>query len=124
IDLLLENILPLPEKLRRAFLLTLTSASGQMSNMVFAFQGADQVLVREIVPLTNVPVEEQFSSGQLAAALKKQGVSAEYFPDTAAILAALAKQVRSGDVVAILSNGGFDNIHEQLLGLLRKRTNC
>lgn len=36
IDLLLENILPLPEKLRRAFLLTLTSASGQMSNMVFA----------------------------------------------------------------------------------------
>jgi UDP-N-acetylmuramate: L-alanyl-gamma-D-glutamyl-meso-diaminopimelate ligase len=89
-----------------------------------AFQGADQVLVREIVPLTNVPVEEQFSSGQLAAALKKQGVSAEYFPDTAAILAALTEQVRSGDVVAILSNGGFDNIHEQLLGLLRKRTNC
>ncbi|MCI5114138.1 MAG: hypothetical protein D3912_04775 [Candidatus Electrothrix sp. AX1] len=36
IDLLLENILSLPEKLRRAFLLTLTSASGQMSNMVFA----------------------------------------------------------------------------------------
>lgn len=36
IDLLLEYILPLPEHLRRAFLLTLTSASGQMSKMVFA----------------------------------------------------------------------------------------
>ncbi|MDU9049132.1 MAG: UDP-N-acetylmuramate:L-alanyl-gamma-D-glutamyl-meso-diaminopimelate ligase [Candidatus Electrothrix sp. Rat3] len=89
-----------------------------------AFNGADQVLVREIVPLTNVPADEQFSSQQLVAALDNQGISAEYFPDTAAILVALAEQVRSGDVVAILSNGGFDNIHEQLLGLLRKRTNC
>ena len=77
--------------------------------------------MREIVPLTNVPAEEQFSSRRLAAALKKQDVSAEYFPDTSAILAALAEQIRPGDVVAILSNGGFDNIHEQFLGLLRKR---
>ncbi|MCI5163599.1 MAG: UDP-N-acetylmuramate:L-alanyl-gamma-D-glutamyl-meso-diaminopimelate ligase, partial [Candidatus Electrothrix sp. AX5] len=86
-----------------------------------AFSGADQVLVREIVPLANVPAEEQFSSQQLAVALNKQGIPAEYFPDTAAILAFLAEKVRSGDVVAILSNGGFDNIHEQLLGRLRKR---
>ncbi len=86
-----------------------------------AFNGADQVIVREIVPLANVPADEQFSSGQLAAALNDQGIPAEYFSDTAAILAFLAKQVRSGDVVAILSNGGFDNIHEQLLGLLNER---
>ncbi|MCI5123939.1 MAG: UDP-N-acetylmuramate:L-alanyl-gamma-D-glutamyl-meso-diaminopimelate ligase [Candidatus Electrothrix sp. AR5] len=86
-----------------------------------AFNGADQVIVREIVPLTNVPAQEQFSSQQLAAALDDQGIPAEYFPDTAAILAFLAEQARSGDVVAILSNGGFDNIHEQLLGLLKER---
>lgn len=36
IDLLLEQILPMQERLRRALLLTLTSASGQMSKMVFA----------------------------------------------------------------------------------------
>ncbi|MCI5157645.1 MAG: UDP-N-acetylmuramate:L-alanyl-gamma-D-glutamyl-meso-diaminopimelate ligase, partial [Candidatus Electrothrix sp. AUS1_2] len=87
-----------------------------------AFSGADQVLVREIVPLTNVPAEEQFSSRKLAAALRRQGVSAEYFPDTSAILASLAEQVCPGDVVAILSNGGFDNIHEQLLQLLGERS--
>ncbi|MCW5210724.1 UDP-N-acetylmuramate:L-alanyl-gamma-D-glutamyl-meso-diaminopimelate ligase, partial [Desulfobulbus sp. N3] len=86
-----------------------------------AFNGADQVLVREIVPLANVPADEQFSSGQLVAALDNQGIPAEYFPDTAAILASLAEQARSGDVIAILSNGGFDNIHEQLLGLLNER---
>jgi UDP-N-acetylmuramate: L-alanyl-gamma-D-glutamyl-meso-diaminopimelate ligase len=87
-----------------------------------AFHGADQVLVREIVPLANVPAQEQFSSRQLAAALSSQGIPAEYFPDTAAILTRLVDQACSGDVVAILSNGGFDNIHEQLLGLLKERS--
>lgn len=87
-----------------------------------AFSGADQVLVREIVPLTDLPAEEQFSSQKLATALNKKEIRAEYFPDTAAILAFLAEQLRSDDVVAVLSNGGFDNIHEQLLELLRKRS--
>jgi UDP-N-acetylmuramate: L-alanyl-gamma-D-glutamyl-meso-diaminopimelate ligase len=86
-----------------------------------AFAGADQVLVREIVPLVNVPAEDQFSSQQLVTALKKQGVSAEYFPDTSAILEELLHQARSGDVIAILSNGGFDNIHVQLLEALQAR---
>ncbi|WP_446009313.1 UDP-N-acetylmuramate:L-alanyl-gamma-D-glutamyl-meso-diaminopimelate ligase [Candidatus Electrothrix sp.] len=84
-----------------------------------AFTGADHILVREIVPLTNVPAEEQFSSPKLVAALQKQGIAAAYFPDTTAILADLIQQAQPGDVIAILSNGGFDNIHEQLLDLLQ-----
>ncbi len=89
-----------------------------------AFSGADQVLVREIVPLTNVPAEEQFSSQQLAAGLNNQGISTEYFPDTVAILAFLTEQACAGDVIAILSNGGFDNIHEQLLDSLQGSFDC
>jgi UDP-N-acetylmuramate: L-alanyl-gamma-D-glutamyl-meso-diaminopimelate ligase len=37
------------------------------------------------------------------------------FSGPAAILAFLLKQARPGDVIAILSNGGFDNIHVRLL---------
>ncbi|MCI5227333.1 MAG: UDP-N-acetylmuramate:L-alanyl-gamma-D-glutamyl-meso-diaminopimelate ligase [Candidatus Electrothrix sp. AX2] len=85
-----------------------------------AFAGADQVFVREIVPLTNVPAQEQFSSKQLATALNEQGIPTEYFPDTAKIIASLVQQARTGDVIAILSNGGFDNIHERLLGCLHE----
>ena len=83
-----------------------------------AFNGADQVLVREIVPLTNVPEQEQFSSQQLALALREQGIPTEYFPDTATIITSLVQQAQAGDVIAILSNGGFDNIHERLLEML------
>ena len=45
-------------------------------------------------------------------------LAAEACADTDAILDALANSCRSGDVVAILSNGGFDNIHERLLARL------
>ncbi|MCI5223391.1 MAG: UDP-N-acetylmuramate:L-alanyl-gamma-D-glutamyl-meso-diaminopimelate ligase, partial [Candidatus Electrothrix sp. AR4] len=85
-----------------------------------AFTGSDRVIVREIIPLADVPIEEQFSSRQLAGALNDQGIPAEYFPDTAAILTSLADQSRPGDVIAVLSNGGFDNIHDLLLDLLKK----
>ncbi|MEN8191111.1 MAG: UDP-N-acetylmuramate:L-alanyl-gamma-D-glutamyl-meso-diaminopimelate ligase [Thermodesulfobacteriota bacterium] len=85
-----------------------------------AFGGADLVVVREIVPLATVPAREQFSSQKLVASLADQGIAAEYFPDTDTILNFLAEQARPGDVIAILSNGGFDNIHQRLLARLKR----
>jgi len=82
------------------------------------FGAADQVLIREHVPLDTLPMSEQFSSVRLAADLAAQGAAARAFPDTEAILAALDDLCREGDIVVILSNGGFDNIHERLLAQL------
>ncbi len=81
-----------------------------------AFGGADLVLVREHLPLDTVPAELQFSSRQLSKDLRTQGLTAHYFPDTTAILEFLKTEARPGDVIAVLSNGGFDNIHDRLLG--------
>ena len=78
------------------------------------------VAVKEHVPLESVPAGEQFSSKRLVEDLSSQGKNARYFADTEGILDFLSDNCRAGDVVAILSNGGFDNIHERLLGLLRK----
>ncbi len=83
-----------------------------------AFTGADCVIVPEIVPLASVPAEEQFSSQQLVRSLQDQQIAASYFPDTDAILAYLGDHSRPGDIIAVLSNGGFDNIHQRLLTLL------
>jgi len=84
-----------------------------------AFDAADLVLVRRPVPLADLPPEAQFSSEALVEGLRQRGLAADFFPDTEAILANLADQARAGDLVAILSNGGFDNIHERLLAQLR-----
>lgn len=84
------------------------------------FTAADRVLIRQHVPLDTMPLDEQFSASQLAADLAAQGKPARAYADTDAILDALVAECTSGDVVIILSNGGFDGIHERLLTLLRQ----
>ncbi len=83
-----------------------------------SFDRADEILIREPPDLKKVPEKEQFSSAQLVRDLQKKGLKAHYFPDTDSILADLSGRLRPGDVVLIMSNGGFDNIHERLLRLL------
>lgn len=85
---------------------------------VSSFDQADLVLVRDPLPLINFPVDQLFSSKQLAADLRKRDIAAFSFADTDAILEYLQTRLLPGDVVAILSNGGFDNIHTRLLDLL------
>ena len=83
-----------------------------------SFGSADQILVREPEPLLKVPAEERFSARQLVSDLRLKGQEADYFSDTDAIIEYIAQTAGQGDVVAILSNGGFDNIHSRLLARL------
>ena len=87
---------------------------------VSSFDRADLVLVREPVPLKDFPTDQLFSSQQLASDLRARNIDALSFPDTDTILAHLQDRLQPGDVVAILSNGGFDNIHTRLLEILGK----
>jgi UDP-N-acetylmuramate: L-alanyl-gamma-D-glutamyl-meso-diaminopimelate ligase len=85
---------------------------------VSAFDQADLVLVREPLPLPNFPSDQLFSSRQLASDLRERKIDALSFADTEGILTHLRDTLLAGDVVAILSNGGFDNIHTRLLDIL------
>lgn len=83
-----------------------------------SFSAAHEVLIREPAPLAGVPDGQRFSSRKLVEDLVRRGVSARYFASTEDILSHLDGSVRQGDVVAIMSNGGFDNIHQRLLDIL------
>ena len=83
-----------------------------------SFDGADLICIRKPPLLKKVPPAEWFSSEKLAADLQKQGRDAHYFEDTDHIIDFLVNSLRPGDVVLIMSNGGFDNIHERLLKAL------
>jgi len=41
-----------------------------------------------------------------------------YEPNTDAIIARLKERAKSGDVIIVFSNGGFDGMHEKLLAQL------
>ena len=87
-----------------------------------AFDAAAEVLVREPAPLANIPEADRFSSRLLVDDLASRGLAAGYFSTTEEVLSYLDGSVRPGDVVAIMSNGGFDNIHQRLLELLGRTT--
>ncbi|MDY6989082.1 MAG: UDP-N-acetylmuramate:L-alanyl-gamma-D-glutamyl-meso-diaminopimelate ligase [Thermodesulfobacteriota bacterium] len=80
-----------------------------------SFDVADLVCVRK-PPLTEkIPVQERFSSEQLTQELLGHGKEACYLPDTDAMVDHLVGVARPGDIILVMSNGGFDNIHERLL---------
>ena len=80
-----------------------------------AFDSADRVCIRKPALLGKIPPEERFSSQQLVDDLNKRGLEAAYFENTEGIIDFLVKESRPGDVILVMSNGGFDNIHERLL---------
>jgi len=83
------------------------------------FDEADSICIRKPPLLAKIPEGERFSSEKLVADLKSRGKDARYFEDTEEIISYVAGTAKPGDAVLIMSNGGFDNIHE---GLLEKLT--
>jgi UDP-N-acetylmuramate: L-alanyl-gamma-D-glutamyl-meso-diaminopimelate ligase len=80
-----------------------------------SFDEADLVCIREPSRLDKIKPDERFSSEKLVADLKNKGKDAYYFPNTATIIDFLVNTACTGDLILIMSNGGFDNIHEKLL---------
>jgi UDP-N-acetylmuramate: L-alanyl-gamma-D-glutamyl-meso-diaminopimelate ligase len=66
-----------------------------------------------------VPVNERLELPELAAEIEKHGRRARLIADADEIVQKIAPEMRSGDVVAILSNGGFGGIYEKLPARLR-----
>ena len=75
---------------------------------------ADRVILAAVYQQQRIPEGERLHPEQVIAALKDNGTAAELCADVAAIVDALDRQVQPGDVIAILSNGGFDGIYEKL----------
>jgi UDP-N-acetylmuramate: L-alanyl-gamma-D-glutamyl-meso-diaminopimelate ligase len=80
-----------------------------------AFDTADLICIRKPPLLKKIPQGQRFSSEKLVDDLKNRGKDAYYFPDTDAIIDFLLKSARTGDLMLVMSNGGFDNIHQRLL---------
>ena len=83
-----------------------------------AFGLADIICIRQPPMLSKIPEGHRFSSEQLVADLKKKNRDAYYFQDTDAIIAFLSNTAKADDVILIMSNGGFDGIHDRLLKTL------
>lgn len=87
-----------------------------------AFDAADRVLVAPPQGLENIPEDERFDAELLASDIRSRGGEAMVVGPgldaqgvSAAACAHICANALSGDVVAVLSNGGFGGLHQMLL---------
>ncbi len=87
---------------------------------ITSFKDADKVVVAEVLNSTAIHPEDLFSPLSLVDDLKVAGKDAYYIPRVDQIVAEVSSSVKSGDVILIMSNGGFDAIHEKFVVNLNK----
>lgn len=83
-----------------------------------SFDEADIICIPHPSMISKISENDRFSSSQLVEDLKARGKDAHFFNDTTAIIDFLLHIAKPEDLVLIMSNGGFDNIHERLLEAL------
>ena len=74
---------------------------------------------RDVAALEQIPKEERLHPEAIVRALEEAGRPAFCEANADAILERLVPLLQPNDVVAIFSNGGFDDIHMKLLSALR-----
>jgi UDP-N-acetylmuramate: L-alanyl-gamma-D-glutamyl-meso-diaminopimelate ligase len=80
-----------------------------------AFRGADRVIVAAAHLPGKVPEGQRISEKDLVAGMRREGTDAAFVPTVDEIVRTLVRELRPGDRVAVLSNGGFGGIHDKLL---------
>jgi UDP-N-acetylmuramate: L-alanyl-gamma-D-glutamyl-meso-diaminopimelate ligase len=75
---------------------------------------ADRSVLAAVFKSEAIPVAERLHPENVATALRARGFESAVYADADAIVAAIAPELKAGDVVAILSNGGFGGIYEKL----------
>ena len=82
-----------------------------------AFGAADEVIVAAVYRST-LPEAERLSTEQLVDDLTRRGQHARHLPDVETIVRTIVDEHRPGDVVVLMSNGGFGGIHRMLVQAL------
>jgi UDP-N-acetylmuramate: L-alanyl-gamma-D-glutamyl-meso-diaminopimelate ligase len=84
-----------------------------------ALKVADGVFIAQVAKLEQIPQEERLKPEAVVDAIAAAGRPAFYEKNADAIVDRIVPMLQRNDIVAVFSNGGFDNIHEKLLARLR-----
>jgi len=85
-----------------------------------AFAYADYVIIAGVYNTSKASeLGKVLDVGELVKDIELQGKPAMSFPDADSIVEHLMPELKEGDVVAIMSNGGFGGIHDKILDVLR-----
>jgi UDP-N-acetylmuramate: L-alanyl-gamma-D-glutamyl-meso-diaminopimelate ligase len=96
------------------------------ADLIASLRLADRVVLAGVYQQQRIPDAERLHPEDVVNALNaslspSEPTKAELHPDADSIVRAITPQLAPGDVVAILSNGGFDGIYDKLPATLELR---
>lgn len=83
-----------------------------------ALASADEVVVAAVFR-SSLPDDRRLDPQALVARVARSGTHAHFMPTSGAIVDFISAEGKPGDIVVLMSNGGFDNIHVKLIDRLR-----
>jgi UDP-N-acetylmuramate: L-alanyl-gamma-D-glutamyl-meso-diaminopimelate ligase len=92
-----------------------TRRSVFQAELMDAFSEADVSLFGEVARAELLKPEDRLNLTDIVNSIQNRGKKAKVIADPDDMAAAVAAEARSGDVVAILSNGGFGGVHKKVL---------
>jgi UDP-N-acetylmuramate: L-alanyl-gamma-D-glutamyl-meso-diaminopimelate ligase len=85
----------------------------------FIESGADEILLPAVFR-ASLPEDERLSVERLVDDIVRAHRHARYVPKVDDIVKIVADEAREGDLVVVMSNGGFEGIHDKLLAALAR----
>jgi UDP-N-acetylmuramate: L-alanyl-gamma-D-glutamyl-meso-diaminopimelate ligase len=98
-----------------------TRRSVFQNELAEALAGPDFSIVAAVPDLHKIPEGERLDPDKLADDIARQGGNGRYVQTVEEIVAIVAGEAEPGDIVAVLSNGGFGGIHGKLLAALEAK---
>jgi UDP-N-acetylmuramate: L-alanyl-gamma-D-glutamyl-meso-diaminopimelate ligase len=92
------------------------------SDLPLALREADEAILAGLFAPEKIPPDQRLDPREVIAELVRSGGSGRFLSTTDEIVRYLAASVRAGDLVCIMSSGGFDGIHSKLLAALKNRS--
>jgi UDP-N-acetylmuramate: L-alanyl-gamma-D-glutamyl-meso-diaminopimelate ligase len=85
------------------------------SALPHALKFADGVILAGVARLDQLPPEDRLDPQRVVRTIQESGIPAFYEPQVDDILHRVKPLVKSGDIIVVFSNGGFEGIHHRLL---------
>jgi UDP-N-acetylmuramate: L-alanyl-gamma-D-glutamyl-meso-diaminopimelate ligase len=82
---------------------------------------ADKVIIAGLFHPERYSKDQAMCPNEMIEEIRSKGREADFIPSTEEIVKHLAPQLKSGDVVVVMSNGSFGGIHDNLLNAIRQK---
>jgi UDP-N-acetylmuramate: L-alanyl-gamma-D-glutamyl-meso-diaminopimelate ligase len=83
-----------------------------------SFDAADRVVIADIFAPEKLAAGQRLDPKRVVDDLLSQGKEASFIPTADEIVRTIAPELKHGDLICVMSSGGFDGIHDKLLKAL------